>query len=652
MTLVVINGHTYSDDSDPTTGLGNGGHRTRFIPALSDVVVVAGQAATSATNAATSATNSANSATAAAASATTAVNAPGTNATSTTSLTISAASKTLTIQTGKSIVVGMTVKIASTASPTNWMLGDVTAYTSGTGSLTVNVVLTNGSGTFADWTVSLSGSVPATVATTGSNTYTGVQNEFHGADIASAATINLTTATGNLVDVTGTTTITAITLADGYERTVRFTGVLTLTNGASLVLPSGANITTAAGDFAIFRGYWAGVVRCVSYVRASGDSVISKRGADIASAATINLTTATGKIVDVTGTTGITAITLADGLERKVRFTGALTITNGASLILPNGVNITTAAGDVATFVGYASSVVRCVSYARATGETVFDVRGADIASAATINLTTATGNIVDVTGTTGISTITLADGMERTVRFTGALTLTNSANLVLLGGANITTAAGDFAVFRGYAAGVVRCTQYSRASGLPIVNPTVTFPAPLKRFTVITSSTTYSPLSTSNTLYVEVQGAGQGGQSGGGAIPSGGNGGGFASKTFLPTLAASYTVTIGAGGTVGYNAGGTTSFDTVSATGGSSSGPGTGSGGDFNARGCAGDGQQGSNHSDVCHGGSGYGGRGGGRSYFSTTSGEAGQYGGGGGSSQSGTGGAGGNGLVLVWEF
>lgn len=652
MTLVVINGHTYSDDSDPTTGLGNGGHRTRFIPALSDVVVVAGQAATSATNAATSATNSANSATAAAASATTAVNAPGTNATSTTSLTISAASKTLTIQTGKSIVVGMTVKIASTASPTNWMLGDVTAYTSGTGSLTVNVVLTNGSGTFADWTVSLSGSVPATVATTGSNTYTGVQNEFHGADIASAATINLTTATGNLVDVTGTTTITAITLADGYERTVRFTGVLTLTNGASLVLPSGANITTAAGDFAIFRGYWAGVVRCVSYVRASGDSVISKRGADIASAATINLTTATGKIVDVTGTTGITAITLADGLERKVRFTGALTITNGASLILPNGVNITTAAGDVATFVGYASSVVRCVSYARATGETVFDVRGADIASAATINLTTATGNIVDVTGTTGISTITLADGMERTVRFTGALTLTNSANLVLLGGANITTAAGDFAVFRGYAAGVVRCTQYSRASGLPIVNPTVTFPAPLKRFTVITSSTTYSPLSTSNTLYVEVQGAGQGGQSGGGSIPSGGNGGGFASKTFLPTLAASYTVTIGAGGTVGYNAGGTTSFDTVSATGGSSSGPGTGSGGDFNARGCAGDGQQGSNHSDVCHGGSGYGGRGGGRSYFSTTSGEAGQYGGGGGSSQSGTGGAGGNGLVLVWEF
>lgn len=652
MTSVVINGHTYSDDSDPSTGLGNGGHRTRFVPALADVVVVAGQAATSATNAATSATNAATSATNAATSATTAINAPGTNATSTTSLSISVASKTLTIQTGKSIVVGMSVKIASNASPTNWMAGDVTAYNSGTGSLTVNVVLINGSGTFADWVVSLTGVVPATVATTGSNTFTGVQNEFHGADIASAATINLNTATGNLVDVTGSTTITAITLSDGFERTVRFTGTLTLANNASIILPCPTSITTAAGDFAIFRGYAGGVVRCVAYTRASGDSLIDRSGSPIASAATVNLTTATGNIVDVSGTTTITAITLSDGLQRTVRFTGALTLTNGANLVLPGGVNITTAAGDYAVFAGYASSVVRCVSYMRASGEQLLGVRGADITSAASINLTTATGNIVDVTGTTGISAITLSDGMERTVRFTGALTLTNGASLVLPGGANITTAAGDFAIFRGYAAGVVRCVAYTRASGLPIINPTVAFPAGIKRFTVITSSTTYTPLSTSNALYVEVQGAGQGGQSGSGSIPAGGNGGGFASKTFLPTLAASYTVTIGAGGTVGFNSGGTTSFGTVSATGGSSSGAGTGSGGDFNATGCPGDGQQGSNHSDVCHGGGGYNGRGAGRSYLSTTSADAGQYGGGGGSSQSGTGASGGNGVVLVWEF
>ncbi len=92
----------------------------------------------------------------------------------------------------------------------------------------------------------------------------------NGANIASAATVNLNNATGDAVDITGTTTITAITLAEGALRIVRFTGALILTNGASLVLPTGANITTAAGDYAVFKGYAAGVVRVVGYTRASG----------------------------------------------------------------------------------------------------------------------------------------------------------------------------------------------------------------------------------------------------------------------------------------------------------------------------------------------------------------------------------------------
>jgi hypothetical protein len=91
----------------------------------------------------------------------------------------------------------------------------------------------------------------------------------HGADIASASTTNLETATGELVDVTGTTTITAITLSDGHRRIVRFTGALTLTHGASLVLPGAANIVTAAGDVAVFEGYASSVVRCVGYMRAA-----------------------------------------------------------------------------------------------------------------------------------------------------------------------------------------------------------------------------------------------------------------------------------------------------------------------------------------------------------------------------------------------
>jgi hypothetical protein len=100
-------------------------------------------------------------------------------------------------------------------------------------------------------------------------TLTGALNEAQGSDVASAATVNLTTATGNLVDVTGNTTITAITLAQGAERWVRFTGTPLLTHGASLVLPGAANLRLAAGDFACFRGYGSSVVRLTGFIRAS-----------------------------------------------------------------------------------------------------------------------------------------------------------------------------------------------------------------------------------------------------------------------------------------------------------------------------------------------------------------------------------------------
>lgn len=53
------NGLTYTDDANATTGLANGGHRTRFVPCLSQTVIMANSAATSATNAAASAASAA-----------------------------------------------------------------------------------------------------------------------------------------------------------------------------------------------------------------------------------------------------------------------------------------------------------------------------------------------------------------------------------------------------------------------------------------------------------------------------------------------------------------------------------------------------------------------------------------------------------------
>lgn len=103
----------------------------------------------------------------------------------------------------------------------------------------------------------------------------GAINEAQGANLASAATVNLTAPGGNYLHITGTTAITAVTLPQGAERTVVFDGSLTLTNSGSLILPTGANIQTRAGDSATFRGEAASVVRCVRYEPANGQGIFS-----------------------------------------------------------------------------------------------------------------------------------------------------------------------------------------------------------------------------------------------------------------------------------------------------------------------------------------------------------------------------------------
>jgi hypothetical protein len=93
---------------------------------------------------------------------------------------------------------------------------------------------------------------------------------------------------------------------------------------------------------------------------------------------------------------------------------------------------------------------------------------GAAIASASAIDLDAATGNFLHITGTTNISTITLAQGAERIVVFDGVLTIAHSANL-LLGGANITTQAGMILRFIGEGGGVTRLIGGMTATGKAI---------------------------------------------------------------------------------------------------------------------------------------------------------------------------------------
>lgn len=92
-----------------------------------------------------------------------------------------------------------------------------------------------------------------------------------GADIASAATLSLPTV-GNYFDVTGTTTVTAISArAAGRIVRFRFTGALTLThNATSLILQGSVNKLTVAGDVAEFVSLGSGNWRQVNYWSAAG----------------------------------------------------------------------------------------------------------------------------------------------------------------------------------------------------------------------------------------------------------------------------------------------------------------------------------------------------------------------------------------------
>ena len=98
------------------------------------------------------------------------------------------------------------------------------------------------------------------------NTYTGQQRFNKGADVASATVLPLIS-DGNYFDVTGTVTVTSFADLGGAGTVIilQFDAACILTHHATnLILPTGGNITTAAGDHAIFVNYASGDYRCVN----------------------------------------------------------------------------------------------------------------------------------------------------------------------------------------------------------------------------------------------------------------------------------------------------------------------------------------------------------------------------------------------------
>jgi hypothetical protein len=191
--------------------------------------------------------------------------------------------------------------------------------------------------------------------------------------IASATTTDIGGQNALSVEISGTTTITSFGTSYNGPRFIRFTGALTLTHSSTiLILPTAANITTAAGDTAIAIPTQAGTGWAViSYTRASGAALTSPTDylnttrIDVASASTVDLTTnaPNTRHIRITGTTAITAFTIAVGLCYFVTFSGATTLTNGSGLVTQTGANILTAAGDTCIIRATAANTVEILSY-------------------------------------------------------------------------------------------------------------------------------------------------------------------------------------------------------------------------------------------------------------------------------------------------
>ena len=104
--------------------------------------------------------------------------------------------------------------------------------------------------------------------------------------------------------------------------------------------------------------------------------------ASVASATTTDIGAANSLSVEITGTTTITGFGTAYSGPRLLRFAGALTLTDSASLSLPGAANITAAAGDTCIAVpNLAANGWNVVSYQRAAALPAVSGANTDITS-------------------------------------------------------------------------------------------------------------------------------------------------------------------------------------------------------------------------------------------------------------------------------
>lgn len=185
--------------------------------------------------------------------------------------------------------------------------------------------------------------------------------------VASAATVDLGAINTRSVLITGAATITSFGTGKLCEYLIRFNGALTLThNATSLILPGGANITTAAGDTCMATSDTSGNWRIWHYQRASGKAVVGPASTDISDS------TATGRSVLTAGTAAAGATALGLGTASSPTFTGltlSATITSSAT----DALTVDASGGERRPWTAKRSASVSVYQYVTATSIGVYD---------------------------------------------------------------------------------------------------------------------------------------------------------------------------------------------------------------------------------------------------------------------------------------
>ena len=155
-----------------------------------------------------------------------------------------------------------------------------------------------------------------------------------------------------------------VTMYNSQQQTTVGNGVdsTTIQHSPTAIEFTGASVTRNGDEIAT-------VDNLANYLPLAGGALTGllkeAKSINIASATTTDLSTATGNLVHITGTTTITSFgTVQAGTTIKVIFDGILTLThNATSLILPGGANIITGAGDSALLVSEGSGNWKCMFY-------------------------------------------------------------------------------------------------------------------------------------------------------------------------------------------------------------------------------------------------------------------------------------------------